>query len=121
MDANCAWSGRDIAALSRELAELGVEFIEQPLPPDAHEKMPEILQDSALPIFADESCVTRDDVGKIPAQFSGFNIKLVKCGGLTPALAMLRARPRTRPAHDGRLHAGKQRAHRRGRGHRAGD
>ena len=26
----------------------------------------------------------------MPGRFSGFNIKLVKCGGLTPALAMLR-------------------------------
>jgi len=93
VDANCAWSefaNADIAAISRELARLGVEFIEQPLPPDEHARMPEILKNSALPIFADESCVTRDDVEKMPALFSGFNIKLVKCGGLTPALAMLR-------------------------------
>ena len=26
----------------------------------------------------------------MPGRFSGFNIKLVKCGGLTPALRMLR-------------------------------
>lgn len=90
VDANCAWSACDIPALSRELARLGVEFIEQPLPPEEHGRMPEILENSALPIFADESCVTREDVENMPGHFSGFNIKLVKCGGLTPALAMLR-------------------------------
>lgn len=90
VDANCAWSACDIAAISRELAALGVIFIEQPMPPGETARMPEILRKSALPIFADESCVTRGDVEKMPGHFSGFNIKLVKCGGLTPALAMLR-------------------------------
>jgi len=86
VDANCAWSGRDLNALSRELAAIGVEFLEQPLPPGEAAD----LRGSALPIFADESCVVREDVERIPGKFSGFNIKLVKCGGLTPALAMLR-------------------------------
>ena len=42
------------------------------------------------PILADESCVTEQDVTRVAARFSGFNIKLVKCGGLTPALRMSR-------------------------------
>lgn len=91
VDANCAWLGHGIPALSRELAAIGVEFIEQPLPPDEHARMPGILAESALPVFADESCVTAGDVERMRGHFSGFNIKLVKCGGLTPALAMLAA------------------------------
>jgi L-alanine-DL-glutamate epimerase-like enolase superfamily enzyme len=52
--------------------------------------MEALLRASALPIMADESCARPEDVERLPGRFSGFNIKLVKCGGLTPALAMLR-------------------------------
>lgn len=90
VDANCAWSGVNLAAASRELARLRVRFIEQPLPPADDERMPGARAASALPLMADESCVTREDVERLPGRFDGFNIKLVKCGGLTPALAMAR-------------------------------
>jgi len=89
VDANCAWRNADIAALSTDLARSDVAFIEQPLPPADRDRMPAILAASALPILADESCVVEDDVEGIPGRFSGFNIKLVKCGGLTPGLRML--------------------------------
>jgi len=45
--------------------------------------MPAFLQNSCLPVVADESCVLEDNVAQMPGHFSGFNIKLVKCGGLT--------------------------------------
>jgi L-alanine-DL-glutamate epimerase-like enolase superfamily enzyme len=44
----------------------------------------------ALPIIADESCVTEDDFLRVAMYFDGINVKLVKCGGLTPALRILR-------------------------------
>lgn len=89
VDANCAWSERDVVPLSRKLASLGVRFIEQPFAPGDDARMPALLSASALPVFADESCVVREDVERMPGHFSGFNIKLTKCGGITPALAML--------------------------------
>lgn len=90
VDANCAWSGMDVAAAAADLAALGVEFIEQPLPPSEDAAMEAILRASPLPILADESCALPEDVERMPGRFSGFNIKLVKCGGITPGLAMLR-------------------------------
>lgn len=90
VDANCAWSGMDVAAAAGSLADLGVEFIEQPLPPSEDATMEGILRASPLPIFADESCALPEDVERMAGRFSGFNIKLVKCGGITPGLAMLR-------------------------------
>jgi L-alanine-DL-glutamate epimerase-like enolase superfamily enzyme len=90
VDANGAWGGVDIPALSEKLADLGVEFIEQPMLPDQDHRMAQVLAASRLPIMADESCAGPGDVAALPGRFSGFNIKLVKCGGLTPALAMLR-------------------------------
>jgi len=85
VDANCAWSGLDLGALAHGLSSLGVEFIEQPLPPDRDFELPPIT----LPLFADESCVTEDDVPRVLEHFDGFNIKLVKCGGITPARRMV--------------------------------
>lgn len=90
VDANCAWSALDVPALSRRLASHGVVFIEQPFHPTEDDRMSPVTAASALPIFADESCVVADDVDGLAGRFSGFNIKLVKCGGLTPALAMAR-------------------------------
>jgi L-alanine-DL-glutamate epimerase-like enolase superfamily enzyme len=85
VDANCAWGNLDIGAIARPLASLGVEFIEQPLAPGEEEKLP---MERQLPIIADESCVTEADVDRVAEYFDGFNIKLVKCGGITPARRM---------------------------------
>lgn len=90
VDANGAWAGLDLAAVSARLFEMGVEFIEQPLLPSEDGRMEHILRSSRLPIFADESCAGFRDLERLPGRFSGFNIKLVKCGGITPALDMLR-------------------------------
>ena len=70
------------------LSKLGAEFIEQPLP-NAHDR--ELSRGSyPIPIIADESCVLEEDVERLSLNFDGINVKLVKCGGLTPALRMIR-------------------------------
>lgn len=89
VDANCAWSVAETINNSHQLKELGVEFIEQPMPATDMEGMKEVYQHSALPLIADESCITEDDVKKCHGHFHGVNIKLVKCGGLTPARRMI--------------------------------
>ncbi len=91
VDANCSWGKLDILDMSHKLDELGVEFIEQPLPPEENHKMADILKGSVLPIIADESSVLSQDVEPLKGKFSGINIKLVKCGGLTPGIEMLKA------------------------------
>ncbi len=96
IDANCAWSNVQLGALSRELAQLDVAFIEQPFPPSQDARV--LRAGSCLPVVADESCVTEDDVNRALECFDGFNIKLVKCGGITPARRMVqqgRARGKT--------------------------
>jgi L-alanine-DL-glutamate epimerase-like enolase superfamily enzyme len=85
VDANCAWGEQDLRALAEAVAELGVVFLEQPFPPERDADLPPL----DLPVMADESCVTEDDVAGLPDQFAGFNIKLVKCGGITPARRMV--------------------------------
>ena len=89
VDANCAWTAQQTIELSKPLSELGVEFIEQPLPADQIEQMEEVFDLSALPVIADENCLVLEDVDSCIGRFHGINIKLVKCGGLTPARKMI--------------------------------
>jgi L-Ala-D/L-Glu epimerase len=48
-----------------------------------------LTQNSPLPIIADESVQTIDDIKKVHEVYSGINIKLMKCGGLRAAYAMI--------------------------------
>ena len=45
---------------------------------------------SALPLVADESCCKETDVQNCNGRFHGINIKLLKCGGLSPAIRMIK-------------------------------
>ncbi len=49
--------------------ELGVEFIEQPMPAADWEGMRKVYADSALPLIADESCIVESDVQKCHSLF----------------------------------------------------
>lgn len=89
IDANCAWTNEETVSNAIELKKLGVEFIEQPLPADDWEAMKILKKTSVLPLIADESCQRFEDVEKCADGFHGINIKLMKCGGLTPALKMI--------------------------------
>jgi L-alanine-DL-glutamate epimerase-like enolase superfamily enzyme len=89
VDANCAWNADETLRNAAALKELGVEFIEQPLPPDRWDDMKRVFAESALPIIADESCQREPDVERCAGHFHGINVKLVKCGGLTPARRMI--------------------------------
>jgi L-alanine-DL-glutamate epimerase-like enolase superfamily enzyme len=89
VDANCGWTADETIRNSRALKELNVEFIEQPLPADRWDDMRRVVAESALPVIADESCIVEGDVDRCAGHFHGINIKLVKCGGLTPARRMI--------------------------------
>ncbi len=89
VDANCGWDVEETIRNSYALKEMNVEFIEQPLAADRWEDMRQVYANSALPIIADESCIVPADVDRCADHFHGINIKLVKCGGLTPAREMI--------------------------------
>lgn len=90
IDANCAWTAEETIHNAPQLKDLGVEFLEQPLKADDWEGMEQVMHKSVLPVIADESCIVEADVEKCALHFNGINIKLTKCGGLTPALRMLK-------------------------------
>ncbi|MEP7266811.1 MAG: dipeptide epimerase [Saprospiraceae bacterium] len=89
VDVNAGWTVHQTIENSFLLKDLDIDFIEQPLAMDQFELMAKVYAETALPIFADESCHTPDDVIKCIGKFHGINIKLMKCGGLTPALQMI--------------------------------
>lgn len=89
VDANAAWTANQAIEYARILKDLNVEFIEQPLPAADTEGMKKVKCESALPTIADESCQRPEDVAKCKDLFHGINIKLMKCGGMTPALHMI--------------------------------
>lgn len=89
IDANCGWTAEETIENSFKLKELGVEFLEQPLPANDIEGAKKVYEKSALPIVADESCIIESDVEKCEGLFHGVNVKLSKCGGLTSGKRML--------------------------------
>ncbi len=90
IDANCAWTASETIKNAPILKDLGVEFLEQPLKANDWEGMEMVMHQSVLPVMADESCIIASDVEKCALHYSGINIKLTKCGGLTPALRMIK-------------------------------
>jgi L-alanine-DL-glutamate epimerase-like enolase superfamily enzyme len=89
IDANCGWNVDETIKNAIELKKLGVEFLEQPLKADDWDGHREVFKHSVLPIVADESCIIESDIAKCHNHFHGVNIKLMKCGGITPGRRML--------------------------------
>jgi L-alanine-DL-glutamate epimerase-like enolase superfamily enzyme len=89
VDANAGWNLQQALDLIPILHENGVEFIEQPLAKEDIAGMKILYGESIVPLIADESCVSEQDVEKCHGLFHGVNIKLTKCSGLTPALRMI--------------------------------
>jgi L-alanine-DL-glutamate epimerase-like enolase superfamily enzyme len=88
-DANESWQDVDIESLCHRLHALGVELVEQPLPAGNDADL--VYVKSPLPLCADESLQSRAELGDLIGRYSFLNVKLDKCGGLTEALALIRA------------------------------
>ena len=89
VDANCGWTADQTVRFAPTLKNLGVEFIEQPLPAGDWDGQRHVYDHCVLPVIADESCIVENDVDMCITFFQGVNIKLTKCGGLTPARRMI--------------------------------
>ena len=86
VDANEGWSADVVEEFAAALAAHGVALIEQPLP--AGQDEPLIDLQHAIPLCADESCHTAEDVSQLAGRYDAVNIKLDKAGGLTEALRL---------------------------------
>jgi L-alanine-DL-glutamate epimerase-like enolase superfamily enzyme len=90
VDVNEAWSLDEALDAVTELATLGVEYVEQPLPAgdDGGRRLKEL---SAVPIYVDEDCHTSADVVACSQIAHGINIKLAKSGGIREGIRMAHA------------------------------
>lgn len=89
VDANAAWEAEEALEKIAMLADFGVEFVEQPLPPDDRDGYRYLHGKSALPVIVDESCVDSSDIPGLVGLAHGINIKLAKCGGPREGLRMI--------------------------------
>lgn len=89
VDANGGWSTDDAIVMCNWLADLGIRYVEQPLAVGQEENLRVLIARSPLPIFVDESCFTSKDIPLLADRVHGINIKLMKSGGLTEAMAMV--------------------------------
>ncbi|GIL40338.1 dipeptide epimerase [Rhodospirillales bacterium TMPK1] len=88
-DANEGYRREFLIADAPQLAALGIEMLEQPLPAAEDEFLRDF--DSPLPLGADESAHALDSLPALIGKYSVVNIKLDKTGGLTEALALAKA------------------------------
>ena len=90
VDVNEYWSLDEALEAMPQLAGLGVEYCEQPLPagdPDG----PELKRRSPLPIYVDEDCHTLGDVPACAERAHGLTVKLAKSGGIREAVRIAHA------------------------------
>ena len=95
VDANEGWKTREEALRMIEwlvVTDKNIQFIEQPMPRTASDADLKWLKErSPLPVFADESCHTVQDIPRCAECFHGVNVKLIKTGGVSMAYDTLSA------------------------------
>ena len=90
VDVNEFWSLDEALEALPQLADLDVEYCEQPLPagdPDG----PELKRRSPLPVYVDEDCLTLADVPACAERAHGLTVKLAKSGGIREAVRLAHA------------------------------
>ena len=89
VDANGGWNLKEAKYMLRWLADLGVDYVEQPMAEGREDEFLSLYNDRPIPIFLDESCRKAEDVVKVASFCDGVNMKLMKCGGITGALKII--------------------------------
>jgi len=86
VDANQGFTAETLTAILPALIEARVQLIEQPFRIGDEAQLDDVR--SPIPLAADESVQSLNDVAALAGRFQVINIKLDKCGGLTEALLM---------------------------------
>lgn len=86
VDANEAWTEKNLDTNLAACADVGVTLVEQPLPAGHDHALAGTAR--ALKVCADESVHDRASLEALKGRYDAVNIKLDKTGGLTEALAM---------------------------------
>jgi L-alanine-DL-glutamate epimerase-like enolase superfamily enzyme len=89
VDANEGWTPERSVELLTQMAKHDIEFCEQPIPAGTPERLRWIRERSPIPIVTDEDSKDAADLPALAGCVDGVNVKLVKCGGIRGALAMI--------------------------------
>jgi len=89
VDANTAWTPKEAINMINALAPYNIEFVEQPIAPHDLTGLKLIRNNVPVPIIADESCVTLEDIPRLAECVDGVNFKLMKSNGITNVLKMI--------------------------------
>ncbi len=89
VDANEGLNADQLPAIAGAAARLGVVLIEQPFPAGKDDGL--MRRPGPVAICADESAHTSAELQDLARRYDAVNVKLDKTGGLTEALAMVRA------------------------------
>ncbi len=85
LDPNEAWSVDTVQEFLVHPMAQRFDVLEQPCPADTEVDFTQLENPQNVCIIADESFQTQSDISPCAERFHGINIKLPKCGGLTPA------------------------------------
>jgi L-alanine-DL-glutamate epimerase-like enolase superfamily enzyme len=91
IDANAGWAPEEAVARLKDLERFGLEMVEQPVAKDDFEGMGYVQAHTAVPVVADESLCSLEDLERLyAAGVCAVNLKLMKVGGLRPGLRIAR-------------------------------
>ncbi|MDF1779437.1 MAG: mandelate racemase/muconate lactonizing enzyme family protein [Rhizobiaceae bacterium] len=95
-DANGAWALADAQLRLAALAPFDLAYVEQPIAPGDWDALTRLAVSAPMPLMLDESLATPADLNALIARCDTASgklqghLKLIKLGGLTPALAAVR-------------------------------
>lgn len=87
LDSNASFSDEDCVWLQENAEVQKFSYLEQPRPIDHFQVL---NKQSFANWMADEDCQNIDLLDELTPYYKSINIKLLKCGGLTPALEMIK-------------------------------
>jgi L-alanine-DL-glutamate epimerase-like enolase superfamily enzyme len=93
VDANGDWDRATAVRAARRLGPLGVTWLEEPVAARDWPAMREVREAGGMPVMLDESCTTLADLDAAVEERAAdhVNIRISKCGGIFPALALVAA------------------------------
>ena len=90
VDANGGWNIADAKHMMQWLADRGVDYVEQPLKEGEEFNLEELYENRPVPIYLDETCRFSENISSFAHCVDGVNMKLMKCGGITEALKIIK-------------------------------
>ena len=94
VDANQGYGIDELHQLLTDTTGMGIEFVEQPLPPSGDGTLRTLPESTRRLLAGDESVMDERDAIALsadPQPYGTFVVKLMKCGGIGPALTIAKA------------------------------